>query len=249
MASPPPAMDSDSVVHQCLAFSRDLVEKGRSFKFSFTSNNVKFSFSTMEERKPSTMEKDLKKKKLSPSTRRRNARRREEFLKEKSNDYTRKEACKHSDIDYKLKEALDNPMTLKCYRCRKNLKSKEFLGKHVSEENLKSVICKQCGFESQNDPIMKEHKQSAHVTNGYIQSKSKSILSSTPVDHDDIDKLLKECGKDLLDDDEENEVNDSSCYLCKKDFKTITKLINHFKANHMDELKRFQDYSDSESKE
>ena len=96
---------------------------------------------------------------------------------------------------------------------------------------------------------MKEHKQSAHVTNGHIQSKSKSILSSTPIDHDDIDKLLKECEKDLLDDDEDNEVNDSSCYLCQKDFITITKLINHFKANHVDELKVFHDYSDSESKE
>ena len=218
MAGPTPAMDSDSVLHQCLVLSRDLAEKGRSFKFSFTSNNIKFSFYTMEERKPLTMEKDLKKKKLSPSTLRRNARRREEFLKEKSNDDPGKEARKHSVIEYNLKEALDNPIALKCYRCGKNLKSKELLDKHVSEEHLESLICKQCGFETQNDHIMKEHKQSAHVTNGYIQTKSKSILSSTPIDHDDIDKLLKECEKDLLDDDEENEVNNSSCYLCKERF-------------------------------
>ena len=122
------------------------------------------------------------------------------------------------------------------------------LDKHVSEEHLKSVIRKQFG-ETKNDHIMKEHKQSAHVTNGYIQSKSKSILSSTPVDHDDINKLLKECKKDLLDDGQDNEVNDSSYYLCKKDFRTITKLINHFKANHVYELKEFQNYSYSESEE
>ena len=111
------------------------------------------------------------------------------------------------------------------------------------------MICKQCGYETQNDHSMKEHKQSAHVTNGHIQNKSKSILSSTPIDHDDMDKLLKECEKDRLDDDKDNEVNDSSCYLCKKEFRTIPKLINHFKVNHVDELKGFQDYSDSESEE
>ena len=76
---------------------------------------------------------------------------------------------------------------------------------------MQSVICKQCGYETQNDHSMKEHMQSAHVANGHIQS----ILSSTPIDHDDINKLLKECEKDLLDDDEYNEVNAYAAYVRK----------------------------------
>ena len=42
---------------------------------------------------------------------------------------------------------------------------------------------------------------------GHRQSKSNSILFSTPIDHNDIEYLLDKCEKDLLDDDEDNEVN------------------------------------------
>ena len=96
------------------------------------------------------------------------------------------------------KKSNDNPEEIKCDGCGKNLKSKELLDKHVSEKHVQSVICKQCGYETQSDHSMKEHKQSAHVTKGHIQSKSKSILSSKPIDHDDKDKLLMGCEKDLL---------------------------------------------------
>ena len=99
MSDPTASLYSDPVLHQCLAFSRDLAENDKDFKFSLTSNNFNFSLSTMEERKPSTMEKVLKNKKLSPSTLRRNARRREEFLKNKADYASEKDATKQSDMD------------------------------------------------------------------------------------------------------------------------------------------------------
>ena len=90
-----------------------LCRKGQKFPIQLHLKQYQIQVSTMEERKPSPMEKDLKKKKLSPSTLRRNARRREKFLKKQSSDDPGKEAHKHSDIEYNLKEALDNPIILK----------------------------------------------------------------------------------------------------------------------------------------
>ena len=71
----------DSMLMQCLAFSRDLESKNKSFKFNFSTTNFNFSMTTMEERKPSAIVKV--KKKVSPSTLKQNARRKEEYIQKK----------------------------------------------------------------------------------------------------------------------------------------------------------------------
>ena len=141
MSDPTASRDSDSVHHSCLAFSRDLAGNDKVFQFSFTSNTVNFSFSTMEERKPSTMEKVLKNKKLSPSTLRRNARRREEFLKKKSDYASKKDPTKQSDMDSNLKEPLVKQIIFLCNQCGENLRSQELLDKYISI--LVKIICHQ----------------------------------------------------------------------------------------------------------
>ena len=73
----------------------------------------------MVERKPSTVENELKKKNVSQSTLRRNTRRREEFLKKKTHDDPEEEARKQSDMESNLKETHENPITVKCDRCGK----------------------------------------------------------------------------------------------------------------------------------
>ena len=43
----------DSMLMQCLAFSRDLESKNKYFKFKVSTTNFNFSMTTMEKRKPS----------------------------------------------------------------------------------------------------------------------------------------------------------------------------------------------------
>ena len=75
------AMDS-SLVTQCLAFCQTLANQGKDFSFNLTINSsFSFSLDTRESKVSST----LGKKRTSPSTQRRNARRREEFLRKKLN--------------------------------------------------------------------------------------------------------------------------------------------------------------------
>ena len=72
----------DSLASQCLAFCQTLASQGMDFHFSLTINSTfSFSLDTRKTKGNST----LVKKRSSPSTQRRNARRREEFLKRKLN--------------------------------------------------------------------------------------------------------------------------------------------------------------------
>ena len=72
-------MDS-SLVSQCLAFCQTLASQGKAFNFKLT--NTPFSFTS--DTKGINVKSTVDKKRISPSTQRRNARRREEFLKRSS---------------------------------------------------------------------------------------------------------------------------------------------------------------------
>ena len=65
---------------QCLAFCQTLASQGKAFTFSLKINSTfSFSLDTRENQVPT----QAVRKKISPSTKRRNARRRQEFLKKK----------------------------------------------------------------------------------------------------------------------------------------------------------------------
>ena len=71
-----------SLASQCLAFCQALASQGKDFSFSLTINST-FSFSL--DTRESNVKSIPAKKRSSPSTQRRNARRREEFLQKKLN--------------------------------------------------------------------------------------------------------------------------------------------------------------------
>ena len=71
-----------SLASQCLAFCQALASHGKDFSFSLTINST-FSFSL--DTRESNVKSTLAKKRSSPSTQRRNARRRREFLQKKLN--------------------------------------------------------------------------------------------------------------------------------------------------------------------
>ena len=75
-------MECAPLAAQCMEFCRQLESQGRAFKFSLTvGTNFAFTLDTREE---TTYSKEVRKKKLSPSSIRRNERRKKEFLDKKS---------------------------------------------------------------------------------------------------------------------------------------------------------------------
>ena len=72
--------DDSSLAAQCMAFCQALANQGKEFQFSLNIGSA-FSF-TLDTRCKDTLASTAKKR-VSPSTLRRNAKRREEFLKQK----------------------------------------------------------------------------------------------------------------------------------------------------------------------
>ena len=79
-AAATPNGEDSSLASQCLAFCQALASQGKAFSFSIKIDST-FSFSL--DTRESSASAPLTRKKLSPSTQRRNARRRAEFLKKK----------------------------------------------------------------------------------------------------------------------------------------------------------------------
>ena len=133
----------DSMLMQCLAFSRDLESKNKSFKFNFSTTNFHFSMTTMEERKPSAIVKV--KKKVSPSTLKRNARRKEEYIQKKV-ETADNEVISEKDTTQQNTSTPQKISDLKCEQCDRKFESSQGLqiriGRaHKSElppENLRS---------------------------------------------------------------------------------------------------------------
>ena len=87
-----------SLASQCLAFCQALASQGKDFSFSLTINSTfSFSLDTKESNVKSTLVKT--KKRSSPSTQRRNTRRRTEFLKRKLNFGSTSPSASDTSVD------------------------------------------------------------------------------------------------------------------------------------------------------
>ena len=88
----------NSLTSQCMDFAKHLVSQGHSFNFTLKTDNFSFNLDITKRRTPLIMTK----KKPSPSTMARNAKRKDEFLAKKRNP-------KSSDAKEKVVAALDTP--------------------------------------------------------------------------------------------------------------------------------------------
>ena len=85
--------EDSSLASQCLAFCHTLVSQGKAFTFSLkidSNSTLSFSLDTKEGKASVVSPEALTRKKMSPSTKRRNARRRAEFLKKKQSSTVQK---------------------------------------------------------------------------------------------------------------------------------------------------------------
>ena len=122
--------EHSSLVTQCLDFCRHLASQGKDFNISIKLGSFSFSLDTMEK---STMTDVVMKKKPSPSSLRRSARRRQEFLKKKlpttSVESTPAAKCSKEDTQKKgMEYTAKNPF--KCDHCDSQFENEKGLKCH-----------------------------------------------------------------------------------------------------------------------
>ena len=118
----------DSLASQCLAFCQTLASQGMDFHFSLTINsNFSFSLDTRKTKGNSAVAK----KRSSPSTQRRNARRREAFLKRKLNSVPLSPSAPDTPAEDHVK--VGEVKTFKCEQCGNVFKSENGLKIHTGK--------------------------------------------------------------------------------------------------------------------
>ena len=132
--------DNSNLASQCMAFCQALASKGQIFSFTLKVGSS-FAFS-LDTRGNGTS--SLTKKRKSPSTRRRNARRRAEFLAKKRESSTEKSTPEKVARPVKAKE-------FKCDQCEKDFKSENGLKIHVGKTHnrVDSVLATPEGARNQ----------------------------------------------------------------------------------------------------
>ena len=132
------AEDISSLASQCLALCQALASQGQEFTFSV---NIGSSFSfSLDTRRKLPEVKPLGKK-SSPSTQRRNARRRQAFLKKKAEPPA--SSLGESQHEVSVEEAEDREKvevkTFKCDQCKNTFKSENGLKIHLGKAHKKVI--------------------------------------------------------------------------------------------------------------
>ena len=168
------------MVNKCLEFCQTLVSQQQHLSFSLTVGSS-FSFSldnrkestNLETRKVTSLKKQMPRKKLSPSQVRRNLKRKQDFLKRKSEHSERESSalkvitfeCDHCESIFKSESDLENHMesahkvvTFECDHCECIFKSKPDLENHMdSAHKVITFECDHCESVFKSESDMKNH--------------------------------------------------------------------------------------------
>ena len=142
------ASGEDSMASKCLAFCQTLVSQGQVFKFSLSIGSD-FTFSLDTRRKERSK---VAKKKASPSTVKRNARRKEEYLKRKN---------KPSSVNTaeELEVVSDAP---KCDQCNFKAASEKGLRQHQRMKHKPSMVASK--FHSTSRSQVRQEMMKSHLS-------------------------------------------------------------------------------------
>ena len=199
-----------SLAAQCLDLCQALTSQGKAFQFSLTIGTT-FAF-TLDSRCKDPLVSATKKK-ASPSTIRRNAKRKEEFLKKKS-----KPADQEQEEIEAGKEPTSHGATLQCGQCEKIFKSEPGLKIHIG----------------------KAHK--APPTEHVREISLAAALNVSPMKDSHRIVPCHVCGEEMspshtCDDDECNSLSSSpsktfKCFICGEDLNSEDSLENHYNTKH-----------------
>ena len=214
-------MMENSVLVQCLEFSRLLISNQKPFQFEVKlASGFSFNFNTLDQESTKSRTQEVKKK--SPSTLKRNAARKLRFLQDKKTSSVEKETL---------------PDSFKCDQCDHQANCKASLMKHVGIEH--QLIPQLDGFNDSNS--VKETSSKTEVSN------IKQVEVRTEIDKPKEDTKKKEMSSTFKFfsemNEEEREVHDrnqeeeakasgSWCYECKDIFKNNTVLKMHMHTVH-----------------
>ena len=123
------------LVTQCLDFCRQLASQGKDFSISLKLGSFSFSLDTMEK---TNTTKVVTKKKQSPSSAKRSARRRQDFLEQKRHALSDKSApvakC-NMDITNKKSMESTSKITFKCDQCDSQFENEKGLKCHQGKKH------------------------------------------------------------------------------------------------------------------
>ena len=133
MAAPTMGEENSDLATQCMAFCQALASKGQTFSFAL---NVGSSFTFSLDTR-GNVSSTLSKKRKSPSTQRRNARRRAEFLAKKRGPLPEIESSPVKITPEKEAEHGNEEHDFKCGQCDKMFKSENGLNIHIGKTHKK----------------------------------------------------------------------------------------------------------------
>ena len=133
MAAPTMGEENSDLATQCMAFCQALASKGQTFSFALNvGSSFMFSLDTR-----GNVSSTLSKKRKSPSTQRRNAKRRAEFLAKKRGPLPEIESTSVEIAPEKEPEHGNEKHDFKCGQCEKKFKSEKDLNIHIGKTHKK----------------------------------------------------------------------------------------------------------------
>ena len=162
--------NDSSLADKCLAFCQAMNSQGKAFKFSLSISNT-FSFS-LDSRGGAEPLPNSGRKRASPSTLKRNARRRSEFLGKKN---ATAPVSEENQVDLETSQQALETDTFKCDQCATAFKTRNGLKIHTG----------------------KSHKQAPNSPEKLRETSSQSLLAVSPTRENSRTELCPNCGEDM----------------------------------------------------
>ena len=216
--------EDSSLASKCMAFCQALASQGQHFNFSIaTGSGFTFSLDTSRSKAVSNQKA---KKKSSPSTLRRNAQRREEFLAKKQQECSTRTSV----------ENLAAAKEIRCDQCEYVVASEKGLRQHIRMKHKESSTPTEVlrSLEEFREPL----ECSSPLLSNTREELCQSCEASFSIGHCCEIYSCDECGKTFDNDDDlsKHEATDhKSCcnhYQCGKKFINCGELIEHERIVH-----------------
>ena len=171
--------ESSTLATKCLDLCQALSSQGKPFTFSM---NVGSSFSFSLDTKVSSISCEVIKKKLGPSAMRRNMRRKEDFLKKKS------ESLKKRDDTHPEAKTFSHVKSFQCDQCEQTFMNEKGLKIHVGKTHKENIpqldgfIDETTAFEAVKTPDLKHKEDDLKEVEEVIHVNENTLVHKTQVE-------------------------------------------------------------------
>ena len=184
--------DKSALASQCMAFCQALASKGQTFSFTLSAGSS-FTFSLDTRGNGSSI---LSKKRKSPSTQRRNARRRAEFLAKKHGPPPERETSVENETEQEEK------IVFQCDQCENNFKSENGLKIHIGKTHKKvdfTLATPECPRQQSRNsvslsasPLLHTSREESYL-NSTAREENEALPLPSPPPHSTPQQLCSRC--------------------------------------------------------